>query len=474
MFVMPYRAKNPPPRPPYCTYGLIIANVLIYLVTAENLLFVRTPVLQALALSHSEFTFVRIITSMFLHGNPLHILGNMLFLWIFGAAVEGRLGPAKFLLLYFLTGAFGDIVQNFILGAAHPHEWNLGASGAIMGVAGAYLYMFPFATIRVLWSYNIRFHVSDWSAQWVILYFLAFDIIDGVLYQGLDGVAHLVHISAAVLGFCLPMLLRMHRDSEETSAAQAMRVDAGGDLSILALHEIEALVDSSPNDPHLIQLFCVKAVQRPDVHGPERCVEMLIAKGDLLIDALDPSELVQIALVLPKEPKRLPNRFWMRLAGKLEIAGRDENALSCYDKILQADRSNPDAEMAFIKMARLVERLMPDSTRAADLYSEQLDRFPHGAQATSAANALRRLGIAYRPSEIPPLVGDAPPEPDRPFGAKDPIAPSDVEEDSSGLQPLIPRIAGATPAPSTGSAIEPGYNVGETSGMALRPIGPPQ
>ena len=221
------------------------------------------------------------------------------FLWLFGPAVEGRLGPVRFLLLYLLTGIAGDLLQMVTIGQANPHLWNLGASGAIMGIAGAYLYMFPFATICVFYQYWYRFGLADWAAQWVILYFLAFDLIDGILYQGLDGVGHFAHIGGAILGFLLPFLLKMPRDSEDASTAQAIRNDAGGDDSILALHELEALIENRPGDIRLLTLFCQKAIMRSEMNGPQRAMEIIQRHGDTMLAKADAVTVAHLLLTLP-------------------------------------------------------------------------------------------------------------------------------------------------------------------------------
>jgi hypothetical protein len=86
---LPYRAKNPPERFPYVTLGLIAANTLIYAATSEYFLFVRRGVVQDFAVSHEHFTLARLFSAMFLHGDPLHLIGNMLFLWLFRVERRG-------------------------------------------------------------------------------------------------------------------------------------------------------------------------------------------------------------------------------------------------------------------------------------------------------------------------------------------------------------------------------------------------
>ena len=152
--LLPYRAKNPPERRPYVTLGLIAANVLVYIPTSVYLLFIRESAVEMFAVTHNNMNPLRMLTASFLHHDPLHLLGNMLFLWIFGAALEGRLGHIKFLLLYLAAACGAWLLHDITFGALHPNRAGLGASGAIMGLAGAYLFVFPFASIVCVWMFG--------------------------------------------------------------------------------------------------------------------------------------------------------------------------------------------------------------------------------------------------------------------------------------------------------------------------------
>src|SRR6476469_4661283 len=99
-FYFPYRAKNPPEKFPWATLSLIALNTLVYVCTSEYLLQIREGVVTDWALSHNNFTFVRLIAAMFLHANIFHLLGKMWFLWLFWPGVEGRLGHLRYTLIY--------------------------------------------------------------------------------------------------------------------------------------------------------------------------------------------------------------------------------------------------------------------------------------------------------------------------------------------------------------------------------------
>jgi membrane associated rhomboid family serine protease len=466
MMVLPYRAKNPPEKFPILTLCLIGANILIYVATCDGFWSIRDSALADFAFSNENFSIFRLLSAMFLHANALHLAGNMLFLWIFGAAVEGRLGIARFLGLYIVAGLAGDILQTATIGLVYPARYNLGASGAIMGLAGAYLYMFPFANICVLWSFGWRIRISDWHAQWVILYFLGFDLLDALLYQGWDGVGHFAHIGGAVCGFFLPMLLNISRDSEEASGAQAMRVDAHGDYSVLSIHELESLLENRPGDMALLMTFCRKAADRAELQGPKRCMEVIRRHALVLQGQADPELLSHLILNLGDDAGAPPAGLLMGLGARLESTANYPRAMDCYRKVAYATTS-PEVETAFARLARLTDQTDTNKHHAAQLYLELLDRFPHGSQAFFAENALRRMGVA-RPA-VALSHGRVSPEA---VSAAAELPPDLTVEEPTidhGLSP-VSAVGPARTEPRT-ALPEPAYHVGETRGMVLRPIG---
>jgi membrane associated rhomboid family serine protease len=150
---------------------------------------------------------------MFLHANITHIAGNMWFLWIFGSVVEGRLNTFRFLILYFLAGACGDLLQLAVQSSAGgPEIPSIGASGAIMGVVGAAIYLFPRAPVAMLWTAGVFLRVFDIPMWGAGLYYLGLDVLYGVLAA--DNVGHFAHIGGGAGGFLLAFLLRGRRGEE--------------------------------------------------------------------------------------------------------------------------------------------------------------------------------------------------------------------------------------------------------------------
>ncbi|MGF1568445.1 MAG: rhomboid family intramembrane serine protease [Nodosilinea sp.] len=158
--MVPLKDYNPVRTTPYVTYGLIALNVAIFLYELSLPAYGLTDFFHAWALVPEEFStsittgvstlnaeeWLTIITSQFLHGGFLHVAGNMLYLWIFGNNVEDQMGHGRFLVFYLLCGTLANLAQWFF--ATGSDVPSLGASGAIAGVMGAYIFRFP--EVRIL------------------------------------------------------------------------------------------------------------------------------------------------------------------------------------------------------------------------------------------------------------------------------------------------------------------------------------
>jgi len=205
---------------PIITILLIIVNVLVFyhqitLSNAANEAFIRSygvvPLKMKLALAGYRYplveAFLPLVTCMFLHGGFLHILGNMWFLWIFGGAVEDRMGPIPYLLFYFICGIGSGIAQAvFSWGSNLP---SIGASGAISGVLGAYVVFFPAARILTLVPLFVFFFTAQIPAivfigLWFLIQFMSgVSALNAPRAASLGGVAWWAHVGGFVLGVLL-------------------------------------------------------------------------------------------------------------------------------------------------------------------------------------------------------------------------------------------------------------------------------
>jgi membrane associated rhomboid family serine protease len=194
---------------PVVTFALIGLNVLFFLVelSGGDQFINDWAFIPARFSEHPETNAVTIFSAMFMHGGWLHLFGNMLFLWIFGDNVEDRFGHVKFLIFYLLAG----IAATFAQYAASPESGvpNVGASGAIAGVLGAYIIMFPQSRVNVLLGRQI----VAMPAFVVLGLWIALQLVSGVgtiasTDESSGGVAYMAHIGGFVSGLLMTFLFR--------------------------------------------------------------------------------------------------------------------------------------------------------------------------------------------------------------------------------------------------------------------------
>ena len=202
--MFPFRDHNPSETTPYVTWALIAANILIFISYAG--LFQDPAAIQTFfytwGLVPAEAAPGGYVTSMFLHGGLMHLAFNMLFLWIFGDNLEDVMGHIGFLGFYLASGVGAALFQV----AAEPYSTipMVGASGAIAGVMGGYLLLFPKARVDVLIILVIFFRILPIPA-WVMLgLWFALQIFSGIgSSPGTGGVAYWAHAGGFIVGLIL-------------------------------------------------------------------------------------------------------------------------------------------------------------------------------------------------------------------------------------------------------------------------------
>lgn len=193
---------------PIVTFVLIAVNVLFFFVelSGGDAFIMTWAFVPSRFLANPFGDFLTLFTSMFMHAGWVHLGGNMLYLWIFGDNVEDRLGHIQFTIFYLLCGLAATFAQlAFSLESTVP---NLGASGAIAGVLGAYILMFPQQQVKVL----IGRIITPVSALIVIGLWFVLQFFSGVASiadtTDTGGVAYMAHIGGFIAGFVLTFLFR--------------------------------------------------------------------------------------------------------------------------------------------------------------------------------------------------------------------------------------------------------------------------
>jgi membrane associated rhomboid family serine protease len=201
---------------PVVTYALIALNLLFFFVELSG----GEPFIEKWAFVPRRFLanpagdFPTLFTSMFMHAGWVHLGGNMLYLWIFGDNVEDSFGHVKYIIFYLLCGLAATFAQ--LIFSVSSNVPNLGASGAIAGVLGAYIVLFPKGQVRVLQGQSvIPVPALIVIGLWIVLQF--FSGIGSISSAEQGGVAYMAHIGGFVAGLVLTFLFRGSRGAEVTT-----------------------------------------------------------------------------------------------------------------------------------------------------------------------------------------------------------------------------------------------------------------
>lgn len=194
---MSYNQYRPSQRTTPIVLNLIIINAIVFVAQLmfDNS-FGLTNYLALYPYDSGLFSPYQLVTHMFAHGGFMHILFNMYALWIFGSTLERVWGPKKFLIFYLVCGLAAGIAQMFLSSGAPA----IGASGAVMGLLGAFAYTFP----------NTEFFIIPFpfpiKAKYMAAIYAAIDLFGGFRPGGGDGIAHFAHLGGLVMGLILVII----------------------------------------------------------------------------------------------------------------------------------------------------------------------------------------------------------------------------------------------------------------------------
>ena len=222
--MIPLRDENPSRTPPIVTIAFIVLCVLVFLWQLSfggdggQRIVYALGVVPAVLLGQGQLPpdlslvspWMTIFTSMFMHGGWMHLIGNMLYLWIFGDNVEDAMGHGRFVVFYLVCGVAAVFAQ------ALPEPSStvpmVGASGAISGVLGAYLLLYPHARVLVVIPFGFYFHPMRIPAGLVLVLWFGLQLLSNLMAQpGQGGVAFRAHIGGFVAGMILIAMFKRRR-----------------------------------------------------------------------------------------------------------------------------------------------------------------------------------------------------------------------------------------------------------------------
>lgn len=367
MFI-PLGTDRPLRRPVRVTYILLAINAAAFLLVTVGLYAFNeraaVTVYDALQLHPGAVTAWGFVTYAFLHGGWLHIIGNMLFLWVFGPNLEDRLGRVGFTAFYLAAGAVAGLVH--ILVESAPV---IGASGAISGVTGAYLVLFPRTVIRCLVIFFIIgiFSIPAW-------WFIGFAIARDFVFEALgaqDNVARWAHLGGYAFGFAVALallqlriipreaydLFSMGRQAYRRRAIRSAVRKHGPPHTAKRRRTTDAAPKPSPDraDPRSEEIARRRAAVAESVARGE--LDAACREYARFVDAYDDSETAVT----------LSRRHQLDIANHFFSRGEHERAMHAYERFLDAYGNDPESARVRLMIALISARYLNDPLRAKQI-----------------------------------------------------------------------------------------------------------
>lgn len=360
--LIPLGTDRPLRRTPVVTYALLALNVLAFLVQAALSGNPRNPMtadIWAFVLVPGDSGWWTWLSYAFLHGNPLHLLGNMLFLWVFAQAVEDRFGHLGFSVFY-LVGAVAT-------GGAHALFSGspvIGASGAVACCTGAYLVMFPLANVRVLFFLFI-IGINLWPAWLFIVFAVSWDLITWAM--GGMGIAVEAHLGGYAYGFAVAFVLLatrvVPREPYDLFTAFNQKRRRG---------QIRSAVRGAGWDKPM----AAKTPRREKPKPPaDTAAELRRGIEGALKDRRPGSAATMYRRLLEKHggpEARLDRDVQLDLANTLYQRAHHDLAASAYEGFLEAHPDDAEAPMVRVLLARVLADHLDDRSRAQSLLRQAL------------------------------------------------------------------------------------------------------
>ncbi len=395
MLFFPLRTDRRLKATPWVNYALIAINVVIFILTMNQIQqasLISNQIVQLQSSNHPaaaaqiadllarldaipvihyylqprDTQLYQFLSYQFLHADIWHLLGNMIFLFVFGNSVEDRLGKVAYIFFYLAAGVVAGLGHSLI--ESSPI---LGASGSIAGVTGAYLALFPLSVVTIFYWF---FFIGSFEVSSMLL--ILFRVGQDALFQlwGVGGVAYLAHLAGYAFGFVLGMGMLLSRllprepydmlslIEHRRRRSQFKQLTRRGRFqpweSGAKAGETDAATDGQAFSPEEQQVMDLRAqvsagMARHDLHAAAKAYQSLIE--------LDPQQVMQLQQQLD-------------LANHYMAEGRYDIASHAYERFLEAYRAYPDRQNVQLILGLIYARYLDQPDRAAELLTAALPR----------------------------------------------------------------------------------------------------
>ncbi|MCF7973845.1 MAG: rhomboid family intramembrane serine protease [Phycisphaerae bacterium] len=395
--LLPIRTSIKTRQTPYANYALIVLNVLIY--TMEFMAdpysgrAIYRPWVQTMMLIPVQWQYWQLLTYAFLHAHLWHIIGNMLFLYIFGNSVNDTLGHVKYLCFY-LGGAIfsgmGHVLLNMNSGAP-----TLGASGAVAAVTGAYLVLFPQTLVTVLYWFII-IGTLEIPAIWFIG--LKLILIDNILAASADGVAYDAHIAGYVYGIgimvlCVAagwiqksqfdlwaMIQQWNRRRQYRDVVSSGYDPFGANVGTAARRQVRARV--VPKTPEQL-------AREAQILTLRQTIISRISERNLASAAQAYLELMAV-----DNSQILAHKPLLDVANQLASEGRYAESARAYEQVLQHYKQSDHPDQVMLMLGLIYARYLHRADLAIEHLSRASERLTNPDQLALCQDELKRLKTA--------------------------------------------------------------------------------
>lgn len=405
MLILPFRTDRPRIRPAYLTISLIVICTVVQVISR---LSGEIPV----SISGEQAEIGRVIaeyglwgdrpgdilkwfTHMFVHGDELHLIGNMLFLWIFGSLIEDTLRPWGFALLY-LGGGILAAVAHVVISAAMGENVSVpmvGASGAIAAIMGLFMLRFYKTQVEIFYFFGFFFRGTFWiQSVWALAIWIGLEVLDGFLTAGSgSGVAHWAHVGGFAAGLAAAPFVggisaakkEYITDDPETNVEYVRRSEG--------VAQAEKALKADPGNAYLMRRLAQAQRHAGDYEEAtstfQRCVYRF-ASRNMMPQAVE----VYLELIDYNDAAVLPPEIQLKLAQALEPL-KLSHAVWSYQVLAQKHPTRPEGEHALLRLAALYSQSLGQPDQAMRCLHEFLARYPHSQWSAEARQAYETLKL---------------------------------------------------------------------------------
>ncbi|UCC67395.1 MAG: rhomboid family intramembrane serine protease [Armatimonadota bacterium] len=416
-FFLPLGTTRPRWRVPYLTYGLIGANVLVFILRMGS----EEAMPRGFVPAHPSLPMW--VASTFMHAGVFHLLGNMLFLWLFATLTEDVFGAWLLLAFYFASDLGATVLHSLVGVLFSPGSLEVpvvGASGAIAGIMGLSAVCFLRTKVRVWylvgWFLYWRTGVAEIGAPAFVGLWVGWEVIQGLLktsleasYGGGGGVAHWAHVGGFAVGLGGALALKLRKRVVHTDLVEGRRPVTGQFEAFAQAGELERMVEQSPNDA---DAWYALGRAREGSGRLAKAGEAHARAMELFLRQRRGAEAVAAykAMREYREMPALPEALVFLLACALEDAGRKEDAFGMFRQLTLSGQKGPQTETALIRAAEIAGGLPGYRVQAEECYQALLREFPYSPWRAMATEGLAKVRAMPRERPAPEAAPEAGPD----------------------------------------------------------------